>query len=125
MYKNIQDYKWSYLRKLKEVSRNNEFFSSPLNAIKTMKIIELNAVCEFVSRIKKDDKSNSLYEELRRYLRSNKALILNATTICPGVNIEILNNMTNDLLNDELTDEEKIKLFNNEKESTLVKKIKI
>ena len=79
-----------------------------------MRIIELTHICEIVSYLQKDDDFITLKEDLKKVLRDNKKLILNSKIICPGVNTTILNSMTIELLNDELTEEEKIKLFSYE-----------
>ena len=115
MRKKLQDYSWSYLQKIKELLSDDEIIFSPKNAIKTMRIIELTHICEIVSYLQKDDDSISLKEELRKYLHDNKKLILNSSIICPGVDTTILNSMTIELLNEELTEEEKIKLSSNGK----------
>lgn len=114
MRKKIQDYRWSYLRKLKELLSDDDIIFSPIRAIQTMRIIELNHICEIVSYLQKDDDFITLKEDLKKVLRDNKKLILNSKIICPGVNTTILNSMTIELLNDELTEEEKIKLFSYE-----------
>lgn len=114
MRKKIQDYRWSYLRKLKELLSDDDIIFSPIRAIQTMRIIELTHICEIVSYLQKDDDFITLKEDLKKVLRDNKKLILNSKIICPGVNTTILNSMTIELLNDELTEEEKIKLFSYE-----------
>lgn len=110
MKKKLQDYRWSYLQKLKELLSDDDCIFSPINAIRTAKIIELNHVCEIISYLKNDDDFISLKEELKKYLHDNKKLILNSSIICSGVDTTILNSMTIELLNDELTEEERIKL---------------
>ena len=114
MRKKIQDYRWSYLRKLKELLSDDDIIFSPIRAIQTMRIIELTHICEIVSYLQKHDDFITLKEDLKKVLRDNKKLILNSKIICPGVNTTILNSMTIELLNDELTEEEKIKLFSYE-----------
>lgn len=113
MRKRLQDYRWSYIQKLKELLSDDDVISSPINAIRTMKIIELTHVCEIISYLKNDEDFISLKEELKKYLHDNKKLILNSSIICPGVDTTILNSMTLELLNDELTEEEKTKLSSN------------
>lgn len=113
MSKELQIYRWSHLRKLKELSNNDNCIVSPINAIKTVKIIELSNICEFIYFLKKQNNNNSLYEELKMLLRSNINLIINASTICPGVNTTALNYMTLKLLSEELTKEEREKLSSN------------
>lgn len=113
MRKKLQDYRWSYLQKIKELLSDDEIIFSPINAIRTMKIIELTDVCEFVSYLKEDNDFIILREELKKILHDNKKLILNSSIICPGVNTTTLNSMTIELLSDELTEEERIKLSSN------------
>lgn len=113
MIKRLQDYRWSYIQKFKKVLSDDNVISSPINAIRTMKIIELTHVCEIISYLKNDDDFISLKEEVKKYLQDNKKLILNSSIICPGVDTNILNSMTLELLNDELTEEEKTKLSSN------------
>lgn len=113
MSKELQIYRWSHLRNLKELLNNDNCIVSPINAIKTVKIIELSNICEFIYFLKKQNNNNSLYEELKMLLRSNINLILNASTICPGVNTTALNYMTLKLLSEELTKEEREKLSSN------------
>lgn len=113
MRSKIQNYRWSYLRKLREIFNNGDVIVSPINAIRTMKIIELTNICEIISRLKKDNNLNDLYEELREILHNNINLILKASTICPGVNTTSLNCMTVELLKDELNEEETTILSSN------------
>lgn len=113
MSKELQIYRWSHLRKLKELLNNDNCIVSPINAIKTVKIIELSNICEFIYFLKKQNNNNSLYEELKMLLRSNINLIINVSTICPGVNTTALNYMTLKLLSEELTKEEREKLSSN------------
>ena len=113
MEKKLQDYRWSYLQKLKELLSDDEIIISPINAIRTMRIIELTHVCEIVSCLQKDDDFIALKEELRKYLHDNKKLILNSSIICLGVDTTILNSMALELLSEELTEEEKMKLSSN------------
>lgn len=113
MRSKIQNYRWSYLRKLREIFNNGDVIVSPINAIRTMKIIELTNICEIISRLKKDNNLNDLYEKLKGILRNNINLILNASTICPGVNTTSLNGMTVELLKDELNEEETTILSSN------------
>lgn len=75
-----------------------------------MRIIELAHICETVSYLRNDD-FITLKKELEKVLHNNKDLILKSPIICPGVNTTILNSMTTELLNNELTEEEKIQLF--------------
>ncbi len=53
MKNKIQNYRWSYLCKLREIFNNGDVIVSPINAIRTMKIIELTNICEIISRLKK------------------------------------------------------------------------
>lgn len=69
MRSKIQNYRWSYLRKLREIFNNGDVIVSPINTIRTMKIIELTNICEIISRLKKDNNLNDLYEELKMLLR--------------------------------------------------------
>lgn len=69
MSKELQIYRWSHLRKLKELLNNDDFIVSPINAIKAVKIIELSNICEFIYFLKKQNNNNSLYEELKMLLR--------------------------------------------------------
>lgn len=78
MRKRLQDYRWSYIQKLKELLSDDDVISSPINAIRTMKIIELTHVCEIISYLKNDEDFISLKEELKKYLHDNKKLILNS-----------------------------------------------
>lgn len=68
MSKELQIYRWSHLRKLKELLNNDDFIVSPINAIKAVKIIELSNICEFIYFLKKQNNNNSLYEELKMLL---------------------------------------------------------
>ena len=69
MRSKIQNYRWSYLRKLREIFNNGDVIVSPINTIRTMKIIELTNICEFIYFLKKQNNNNSLYEELKMLLR--------------------------------------------------------
>ncbi len=111
MTKRLCDFRWTCMQRLKEVFSDEGVLYSPINAVKTMRIIKLSQVCEFISYVKRDDDSLILYEELKGYLRKSKSLILNASKICPGVDTTILNSMFIELLRDELTDDEINKLF--------------
>lgn len=68
MRSKIQNYRWSYLRKLREIFNNGDVIVSPINTIRTMKIIELTNICEFIYFLKKQNNNNSLYEELKMLL---------------------------------------------------------
>lgn len=114
MRKKLQDYRWSYLHQLKVLLSDDDIIFSPIKAIQTMRIIELTDICEIVSWLPEDEDLITLKEELKKVLRDNKKLILNSKIICPGVVTTILDSMTFELLNDELTEEEKIKLFSSE-----------
>lgn len=114
MRKKLQDYRWSYLQQLKVLLSDDDIIFSPIKAIQTMRIIELTHICEIVSWLPEDEDLITLKEELKKILRDNKKLILNSKIICPGVVTTILDSMTIELLNDELTEEEKIKLFSSE-----------
>ena len=103
----LQDFRWSSKRKINEVLSYEDVLIFPINAVKTMKIIELTEICERISYLKEN---KDLCEELRELLLQHKKLILNASTICPGVNTTLLNIMTIKLLNGILTEEEISKL---------------
>ncbi len=123
MRKKLQDYRWSFLRKLNELLSDDDIISSPIRAIQTIRIIELTHICEAVSYLQKDDDFITLKEELKKVLHDNKKLILNSQIICPGANTTILNSMTIELLNDELTEEEKIKLFSYEEHNVASQRV--
>lgn len=113
--KKLQDYRWTYLQKLNQLLSDDNIISSPIRAIQTMKIIELTHICEIVSYLRNDDDFITLKEELKKVLHDNIKLILKSPIICPGVNTTILNSMTTELLNNELTEKEKIQLFSYKK----------
>ena len=108
MEKRLKDYKWSLQRKISEALSDIDIIISPINTIKTIKIIELANICEFVNYSKEYNDLSILYLELKEYLHSYKSLILNAFEICPGVDTSLLNAMTLELLSDELTEDEKM-----------------
>ena len=114
MEKRLKDYKWSLQRKISEALSDIDIIISPINTIKTIKIIELANICEFVNYSKEYNDLSILYLELKEYLHSYKSLILNAFEICPGVDTSLLNAMTLELLSDELTEDEKMILSSKE-----------
>ena len=110
MEKRLKDFKMSLGQKINLALSDIDIIISPLNVIKTIKIIELDYICEFISYSKDN---NNLYLELKEYLHKNKTLILNSSEICPGVDTTYLNTMTLELLSDELTEDEKMQLASN------------
>ena len=110
MEKRLKDYKMSLGQKINLALSDIDIIISPLNVIKTIKIIELDYICEFISY---SNDNNDLYLELKEYLHKNKTLILNSSEICPGVDTTYLNTMTLELLSDELTEDEKMQLASN------------
>lgn len=128
MEKRLKDYKWSLQRKISEALSDIDIIISPINTIKTIKIIELANICEFVNYSKGYNDLSRVYLELKEYLHSYKSLILNASKICPGVDTSLLNAMTLELLSDELTEEEKMILSSKvtylERNNRVLKRIK-
>ena len=110
MEKRLKDFKISLGQKINLALSDIDIIISPLNVIKTIKIIELDYICEFVSY---SNDNNDLNLELKEYLHKNKTLILNSFDICPGVDTTYLNTMTLELLSDELTEDEKMQLASN------------
>ena len=110
MEKRLKDFKISLGQKINLALSDIDIIISPLNVIKTIKIIELDYICEFVSY---SNDNNDLNLELKEYLHKNKTLILNSFDICPGVDTTSLNTMTLELLSDELTEDEKMQLASN------------
>ena len=76
MEKRLKDFKMSLGQKINLALSDIDIIISPLNVIKTIKIIELDYICEFISYSKDN---NNLYLELKEYLHKNKILILNSS----------------------------------------------